>query len=40
MMFNLKIVSIQFISMENRLKVCVRRNFCTANVVGVEIANV
>ena len=35
LMFKLKIISIQFISMENTLKVC-KKQFCTANVVGVE----
>ncbi len=30
----------QFISMENTLKVCKKQIFCTANIVGVEIANV
>jgi hypothetical protein len=40
-MFNLKIVSIQFISMDKMLeRYCVRSDFCTPNVVGVEIANV
>jgi len=39
-MCKLREESIQFISMEKVKGYCARKTFCTANVVGVEIANV